>query len=144
MAKFINSPQRDRESQRNEEDNGESPRQARGRYEEDEEDRDDPDREDDRNDRKREKQGAPKLPGAQAVIHARQYLEGVMGMSVESVSGLNRSHAGWKVNLDVVELERIPRSTDVMASYEVELDEDGELVGCRRLSRFYRNQVDES
>ena len=138
MARFINSPQRDRESQRNEEDNGESPRQARGRYEEDEEDRDD-----ERNDRKREKQGAPKLPGAQAVIHARQYLEGVMGMSVESVSGLNRSHAGWKVNLDVVELERIPRSTDVMASYEVELDEDGELVGCRRLSRFYRNQVDE-
>jgi len=138
MARFINSPQRERESRRKEEDpEGEERRQARGRDEQADGNRDDPDRDG------RTKEPKPRFSGAQAVSYARQYLEDVIGLTAESVSGLSRSHGGWKVNLDVVELERVPRSTDVMASYEVELDERGDLVGYRRLSRFYRNQVDE-
>ena len=142
MARFINSPQRDREARRDNDEDGEPSRQPRGRHpQDDEEDRDDPDRAEDGH--RQEKSRAPKFSGAQAVSYARQYLEEVIGLTAESVSGLTRSNGGWKVNLDVVELERVPRSTDVLASYEVELDENGDLIGYRRLSRFYRNQVDE-
>jgi hypothetical protein len=142
MARFINSPQRDREARRDNSEDDKPSRQPRGRHEQDdEEDRDDPDRADDQD--RQQKSRAPAFSGAQAVRYARQYLEEVIGLKPESVSGLSRSNGGWKVNLDVVELERVPRSTDVLASYEVELDENGDLAGYRRISRYYRNQVDE-
>jgi hypothetical protein len=140
MAKFINSPQRDRESRRVDDEDGEPSPQHRVRHEE-EDDRDDPDRAENGN--RRQKDHAPKFSGAQAISYARQYLEDVIGARAESVSGLSRTEGGWKVTLDVVELERVPRSTDVLASYEVELDENGDLVGYRRMSRFFRNQVDD-
>jgi len=62
------------------------------------------------------------------------------GKQCESVSGLNRTRDGWKIQLDVVELERIPQSTDIMASYQVQLDQHGELMRYERLARYYRNQ----
>jgi hypothetical protein len=34
-------------------------------------------------------------------------------------------------------------TTDVLASYEVTLDEEGELLGYRRDRRYYRNQTDQ-
>jgi len=47
------------------------------------------------------------------------------------------------VTVEVVELERVPRSTDIVASYDVEVDADGELVGYERINRYYRNQPGE-
>ena len=42
-----------------------------------------------------------------------------------------------------MELERIPPSTDVLASYEVALDGDGNLLGYERTRRYVRSQADE-
>jgi hypothetical protein len=47
------------------------------------------------------------------------------------------------VTVQVVELSRIPNSTDVLGSYAVTLDKEGELVGYRRNRRYHRNQADE-
>lgn len=139
MPQFINSPRRDPQSSRRGEDQHRSHASERDKEEEDE--RDDPDRADGG---ERRGQARPaKFSGAQAVKYARQSIAELTGQIPESVSGLTRSNGGWKVVLDIVELERVPRTTDVLASYEVELDEQGELVGYRRLGRFYRNQVDE-
>ena len=44
---------------------------------------------------------------------------------------------GW-----VVELERIPASTNVMATYEAVVDFDGNVVEYARVRRYHRNQVD--
>jgi hypothetical protein len=85
----------------------------------------------------------PQMPGSAAARKAMEHLAQLTGQTPESISGLTATGDGWKVVLDVVELERIPRTTDVMASYEVELDGAGELAGYRRLTRYYRNQVDE-
>ncbi len=84
----------------------------------------------------------PSMPGSLAARKAMEHLAQLTGQTPESISGLTATDDGWKVTLDVVELERIPRTTDVMASYEVELDGQGELAGYRRLTRYYRNQVD--
>lgn len=66
------------------------------------------------------------------------------GRKPESVSGLNRDEDGhWTVCIDVVELARIPPSTDVLATLEVTLDDDLELVDLVRSRRFLRNQVSE-
>lgn len=81
------------------------------------------------------------LSGIRAAALARQQLEQLTGRSVESVSGLCRQQDGWTVTLELVELERVPPTTDILASYRVELDPDGELMGYERVNRYYRNQA---
>src|SRR5436305_3574694 len=101
------------------------------------------DRSNDRGNQRSNGKSRPKMPGSAAARKAMEHLAQLTGQTPESISGLTATGDGWKVVLDVVELERIPRTTDVMASYEVELDGAGELAGYRRLTRYYRNQVDE-
>jgi hypothetical protein len=73
---------------------------------------------------------------------AREFLQELSGADVESVSGLDRTSRGWAVMVEAVEVRRIPESTDVLATYEVELDEDGDLVRYQRLRRYARAQSD--
>ena len=68
---------------------------------------------------------------------ARQLLE-LTGKQAEGVIGLERTEDGWKVEIEVLELSRIPNTTDVLASYEVTVDSDGELEGYKRLHRYVR------
>jgi hypothetical protein len=42
------------------------------------------------------------------------------------------------VDVEVVEVRRIPDTTDVLALYEVTTDSDGILQGYRRLRRYAR------
>jgi len=73
---------------------------------------------------------------------ARALLQQLSGADVEAVSALDRTPAGWRVTLEAVELRRIPDSTDVLATYEVELDGDGDLVRYERRRRYSRSQSD--
>ena len=68
---------------------------------------------------------------------ASQLLE-LTGREAEGVTGLERTDDGWKVLVEVVEVRRIPDTTDVLALYEVTADEDGDLEGYRRLRRYAR------
>jgi Gas vesicle synthesis protein GvpO len=81
----------------------------------------------------------PKRTGAAVVAQraARQLLE-LTGKEPEGVTGLERSDDGWTVFVDVAELHRVPNTTDVIATYEVEVDTDGNLTGYRRVRRFVR------
>jgi hypothetical protein len=74
---------------------------------------------------------------------AREAFEAVTGLEPESVTSLVASDGGWSARVEVVEIRRIPDSTDVLASYELELDEDGGLKGYERVRRYYRAQSDD-
>jgi hypothetical protein len=83
-----------------------------------------------------------RLSFADAQRAARSLVEELSGRAPESVSGASRDEEGdWTVCVDVVELARIPPSTDVLATYEVVLDSDGELREMTRTRRYTRNQV---
>jgi hypothetical protein len=84
--------------------------------------------------------GGP-LGGLEAARKAREHLAQLTGCACESVSGLARTEAGWSVTVEVVELERIPHTTDVLASYVVDLDAHGDLTGYRRAGRYSRGQA---
>jgi hypothetical protein len=76
--------------------------------------------------------------GARLAGAAREAVQELTGRTPESVTALERSDDGWRVAVEVLELERIPSTTDVMATYEVSLDEQGELQGYRRVHRYLR------
>lgn len=82
-----------------------------------------------------------RLSGSAAVAHAKAHLADLTNQQCEAVSALNRTREGWRVVLEVLELERIPRTTDILASYAVDLDENGDLMGYERIHRYYRNDV---
>jgi hypothetical protein len=45
------------------------------------------------------------------------------------------------VTVEVVELARIPNTTDVLGKYEVTLDKDGEVTGAKRTRRYNRSEA---
>lgn len=68
---------------------------------------------------------------------ARQLLE-LTGREAEGVVGMERTDDGWRIEVEVVEVRRIPDTTDVLALYEITVDEDGDVEGYRRLRRYGR------
>ena len=79
----------------------------------------------------------PPNAGRIAAEAARQLVE-LTGKDAEGVVGLDRSDDGWKVEVEMIEVRRIPNTTDVLAMYEVEVDGKGSLQGYRRVRRYVR------
>ena len=85
-----------------------------------------------------------RISGREAIAQVRSELPQLLGHPIDAVLGVEPDDSkGWKVTVQVVELLRIPRSTDVLGSYEVTLDGQGELQAYKRRRRYYRNQADE-
>ncbi len=83
------------------------------------------------------------MNGTDAATRAAEHLTELTGREAEAVVGLERADGRWKITLEALELSRVPNTTDVMAAYEVELDDDGGLMGCHRVRRYARGATDE-
>jgi Gas vesicle synthesis protein GvpO len=83
------------------------------------------------------------MSAREAVQRARQEFPELAGRPIEAVLGVERDDEGWKVAVQVVELARIPNTTDVLGAYEVKLNDEGELIGYRRVRRYTRGHADE-
>jgi gas vesicle protein GvpO len=79
---------------------------------------------------------------SEIVSYAREELERLLGREPEAVSGIERRNGHWSVTLEVVELRRIPDSTDVLGSYELVLDDDGNVARMARRARYLRSQAE--
>jgi hypothetical protein len=85
-----------------------------------------------------------KVTAAKVVRHAQQQMQELTSQPVEGVRGVRRDDdGGWEVVVEVLELRRIPESTDVLGSYFMRLDENGEVTEFRRVRRYHRNAVEE-
>jgi hypothetical protein len=71
----------------------------------------------------------------------RQIAE-LTGKQAEGITGVEPGDDGWIVGVEVLEDQRIPSSTDILATYETEVDADGELVSYRRVKRYTRGHGD--
>jgi Gas vesicle synthesis protein GvpO len=88
--------------------------------------------------------GQTRLSGREVIERVRRELPELIGRPIEEVLGLERDDdGGWRVTVQVVELSRIPHSTDVLGSYEVSLGSEGELTGWRQVRRYFRTQTNE-
>ncbi len=76
---------------------------------------------------------------------ARQQVAEVTGRPVETISGFHRSNGdGWVVDLEILELERVPSTMDLLATYSVTLSDEGDVVGFERRRRYHRAAVDDN
>jgi hypothetical protein len=74
---------------------------------------------------------------------AAEQLLALTGREPEGVTGLERTDDGWTVHVELLELRRVPSTTDVVGLYEVRTDEQGELQGYRRLRRYARGAAND-
>ena len=79
-----------------------------------------------------------------AVRGALEQFAGLTQLEPVGATGVRREEDGWSVLVDVVELERVPTTTSVMATYRVDVDGGGRSAGYERLRRFTRGSVDQS
>ena len=81
-------------------------------------------------------------PGlADVATTAARALTELTGRTVDAVSGVRRNNDGYQVTIEVLELSRVPSTTDVLATYEVDVASDGSIVEYSRQHRYYRNQT---
>lgn len=73
---------------------------------------------------------------------ARAQLSELTGMTAENVSSFEQTEDGWSLEVEVLELSRVPDTMSLMASYQVELDPEGQLTGYRRVRRYERGRAD--
>jgi hypothetical protein len=91
------------------------------------------------------REGRPRkgLKPMQLARLAAAQLTQLTGRKVDGMAGIEQTEEGWRVVLEIVEVARVPRSTDVLGAYEVLVDERGELLRYERLRRFVRSQAEE-
>lgn len=82
-----------------------------------------------------------RLSAARVARGAMEQLTELTGKGPEGVTGVSRSEDGWTVEVEVVESHRIPDSTDILATYEVQVDQEGELTGYHRVRRYTRGRT---
>lgn len=88
-------------------------------------------------------EGASRATVRSIVGKAREQFGELHGTEPESLSALERlGSGGWRVTFEVVEVERVPSSTDLLATYVLELDDDAQLTTYERVRRYYRAQAD--
>jgi hypothetical protein len=85
---------------------------------------------------------ASRLPAREVAQAAIRAVTELIGRRPDGVVALEPTDNGWRVAVEVLEDERVPSSTDILAIYEAELDTEGNLVAYRRTRRYQRGRAD--
>ena len=75
---------------------------------------------------------------ADVAYKVKAELSSLTGLVPDTVSGVERSEDAWKVTLEMVEMARIPNSSDLLGTYVTLTDGEGELLSYHRSRRYLR------
>ncbi|MGW1601586.1 gas vesicle protein GvpO [Streptomyces eurythermus] len=95
-----------------------------------------------RNERNQNEADGRRPTPMEVLRQARAQLTELTGLVPETVSSFEQTEDGWSVEVEVLELARVPDTMSLMASYQVELDPEGQLTGYRRVRRYERGRAD--
>ncbi|MEW6674763.1 MAG: gas vesicle protein GvpO [Nitrospirota bacterium] len=76
----------------------------------------------------------------QIIEKAREELSKVTGLELSTTLGAAKEEKGWKVTMEMIEKHSIPDQMDILAAYEVILDDDGNVIEFNRTK--LRKRVD--
>lgn len=63
---------------------------------------------------------------------AKEELAVVTGLKPVAINATFRDEKGWHICLEMLEMKRIPDSTDLLGDYEVLLDDKGDMLRFQR------------
>ena len=87
--------------------------------------------------------GKARISARELALEARATVKDMTDFDPETVSALQWDGESWLVSVEVCELTRIPNTTDVMATYVVQLDDGGGLLGYKRERRYLRGEAED-
>ncbi|MFC9283237.1 gas vesicle protein [Streptomyces collinus] len=105
-------------------------------------DDDQPEREAEESRPRRERAARPRPKPMEVLREARAQLAELTGLEADSVSSFEQTEDGWSLEVEVLEIERVPDTMSLMAGYQVDLDAEGQLTGYRRVRRYERGRAD--
>lgn len=68
------------------------------------------------------------LTTAQVIGQAKKQISELIERKPSSVTAVSKDDEGWHVSLEMLERKAIPEHMDLLARYEVLLDEEGSIV----------------
>jgi len=66
------------------------------------------------------------------IEQARKELSKLTGLKASSTIGATKDEKGWHISIEMVEKQSIPDQMDILATYEVLFDEEGNLLNFER------------
>lgn len=82
------------------------------------------------------------MTAAEAARAALRQIAELTAKQPEGITGVERTDDGWTVGVELVEDQRIPSSSDILATYEIAIGPDGEMQSYRRIRRYARGRGD--
>ena len=76
----------------------------------------------------------------QLIESAREEISRVTGLELSTTLAASKDERGWRISMEMIEKHSIPDQMDILATYDVILDDDGKLVEFNR--RRLRKRVD--
>jgi hypothetical protein len=86
--------------------------------------------------------GGSAMNASEAAQAALRQIAQLTAKQPEGITQVARTEDGWAVSIELVEDQRIPSSSDILATYETTIDTDGELLSYRRVRRYARGRGD--
>lgn len=78
---------------------------------------------------------------SEVLERAKQQLSQVTGLKPITVTRASKDEGGWHVGVEMLEMSRIPSSTDLLGRYDVLLDLRGSMVSFDRTGTRLRGEV---
>ena len=60
----------------------------------------------------------------------------------ESISAIEKSEHGWKVQIEVLERKAIPDKFDLLKIFEFTLDANGKVLGFKQIKKIQRGDTE--
>jgi len=71
---------------------------------------------------------------------ARECVTTISGRRPEAVSRCERNDGGWQVTVELIDTKARLADNDIMATYQLMFDGEGELLGYERTRRYIRGK----
>jgi len=84
---------------------------------------------------------AEPISAAEIAERSKRDLARITGLDADHVSAVRSEPDGWHVTVDLIELRRIPHSTDVLAAYHAVFAPAGTLTSFHRTRRYLRDEM---
>jgi hypothetical protein len=75
------------------------------------------------------------------VRNAREKLAALTGLPISSTLSIRKDEGCWNLQVEVVEKRSLPDSQDILAIYEMTMDEEGNVMDFSRVGMRRRGDV---